>query len=85
MAVSTPGLEREGTVPPLRSRTVTQGRNMAGARALWRATGLTDDGPDLLLEPTAGGGEPLCSRVDDLAEYLAASTGAARDVSQVER
>ncbi|MQA05380.1 MAG: dihydroxy-acid dehydratase [Streptosporangiales bacterium] len=30
-------------MPPLRSRTVTQGRNMAGARALWRATGLTDD------------------------------------------
>ena len=29
-------------MPPLRSRTVTQGRNMAGARALWRATGLTD-------------------------------------------
>lgn len=33
---------------------------------------LPDDGPDLLLEPTAGGGEPLCSRVEDLAEYLAA-------------
>jgi dihydroxy-acid dehydratase len=30
-------------MPPLRSRTVTHGRNMAGARALWRATGLTDD------------------------------------------
>jgi dihydroxy-acid dehydratase len=26
----------------LRSRTTTQGRNMAGARALWRATGMTD-------------------------------------------
>ncbi|MQA05491.1 MAG: deoxyribonuclease IV [Streptosporangiales bacterium] len=33
---------------------------------------LPDDGPDLLLEPTAGGGEPLCARVDDLTEYLAA-------------
>jgi dihydroxy-acid dehydratase len=30
-------------MPPLRSRTVTHGRNMAGARALWRATGMTDD------------------------------------------
>ncbi|MBK8469989.1 MAG: dihydroxy-acid dehydratase [Actinomycetales bacterium] len=30
-------------MPPLRSRTTTHGRNMAGARALWRATGLTDD------------------------------------------
>ncbi|WP_207126091.1 dihydroxy-acid dehydratase [Actinocatenispora comari] len=27
----------------LRSRTSTAGRNMAGARALWRATGMTDD------------------------------------------
>lgn len=27
----------------LRSRTTTFGRNMAGARALWRATGMTDD------------------------------------------
>lgn len=26
-----------------RSRTTTQGRNMAGARALWRATGMTND------------------------------------------
>src|SRR5260370_7559996 len=26
----------------LRSATSTQGRNMAGARALWRATGMTD-------------------------------------------
>ncbi|MFW2382702.1 MAG: dihydroxy-acid dehydratase [Acidimicrobiales bacterium] len=26
-----------------RSRTTTHGRNMAGARALWRATGMTDD------------------------------------------
>ncbi len=29
-------------MPALRSRTVTHGRNMAGARALWRATGLVD-------------------------------------------
>ena len=27
----------------LRSHTTTQGRNQAGARALWRATGMTDD------------------------------------------
>ena len=30
-------------MPELRSRTVTHGRNMAGARALWRATGMTDE------------------------------------------
>src|SRR5665648_622773 len=29
-------------MPELRSRTTTHGRNMAGARALWRATGLTE-------------------------------------------
>ncbi|HMT49596.1 MAG TPA: dihydroxy-acid dehydratase, partial [Dietzia sp.] len=29
-------------MPPLRSRTSTAGRNAAGARALWRATGMTD-------------------------------------------
>ena len=30
-------------MPELRSRTSTHGRNMAGARALWRATGMGDD------------------------------------------
>jgi dihydroxy-acid dehydratase len=30
-------------MPDYRSRTSTHGRNMAGARALWRATGMTDD------------------------------------------
>ncbi|NNE74270.1 MAG: dihydroxy-acid dehydratase [Acidimicrobiales bacterium] len=30
-------------MPQYRSKTTTEGRNMAGARALWRATGMTDD------------------------------------------
>ncbi len=30
-------------MPEYRSRTTTHGRQMAGARALWRATGMTDD------------------------------------------
>lgn len=30
-------------MPSYRSKTSTHGRNMAGARALWRATGVTDD------------------------------------------
>ncbi|MGC4932895.1 dihydroxy-acid dehydratase [Gordonia sp. DT30] len=30
-------------MPPLRSRTTTVGREAAGARSLWRATGMTDD------------------------------------------
>jgi dihydroxy-acid dehydratase len=43
-----PGGRRETGVrlvrmPELRSRTSTHGRTMAGARALWRATGMTDD------------------------------------------
>jgi dihydroxy-acid dehydratase len=31
------------SMPKYRSATTTHGRNMAGARALWRATGMTDD------------------------------------------
>src|SRR5256714_1143724 len=34
--------DRSSAMPPLRSRTSTHGRNMARARALWRATGMTD-------------------------------------------
>ena len=30
-------------MPDYRSKTSTHGRNMAGARALWRATGMGDD------------------------------------------
>ena len=35
-------LMHTGGMPELRSKTSTHGRNMAGARALWRATGMTD-------------------------------------------
>ena len=31
-------------MPQYRSRTTTQGRNIAGARPLWRATGMKDEG-----------------------------------------
>ncbi|SCL52208.1 dihydroxy-acid dehydratase [Micromonospora citrea] len=41
------GRPRDGAtlvgMPELRSKTSTHGRTMAGARALWRATGMTDD------------------------------------------
>ena len=30
-------------MPDYRSKTSTHGRNMAGARALWRATGMKED------------------------------------------
>jgi dihydroxy-acid dehydratase len=35
--------EFEVRMPVYRSKTTTSGRNMAGARALWRATGMKDD------------------------------------------
>jgi deoxyribonuclease IV len=31
---------------------------------------IADDGPDLLLEPTAGAGQSLCARVEELGPYL---------------
>src|SRR5688572_32236332 len=39
-----PSPTEDGTfdMPQYRSRTTTHGRNMAGARGLWRATGMTD-------------------------------------------
>src|ERR687892_1954422 len=39
----TSGPARGRTVPALRSRVTTHGRNAAGARSLWRATGMGDD------------------------------------------
>src|SRR6185437_2406684 len=33
----------ESTMTTYRSRTTTHGRNMAGARGLWRATGMRDE------------------------------------------
>ncbi len=42
-------------MPKYRSATTTHGRNMAGARALWRATGMTDAdfGKPIIAVPTA--------------------------------
>src|SRR6187402_2188176 len=37
------GRPKEVSMPIYRSKTTTAGRNMAGARALWRATGMQDD------------------------------------------
>jgi dihydroxy-acid dehydratase len=34
--------KKDSAMPPYRSRTSTHGRNMAGARSLWRATGMRD-------------------------------------------
>jgi dihydroxy-acid dehydratase len=50
----------EFTMPPLRSRTVTHGRNMAGARALLRATGVARE--DL--------GKPIIAVANSFAEFV---------------
>ena len=42
VAVSYTHLDVYKRQPEYRSKTSTAGRNMAGARALWRATGMTD-------------------------------------------
>ncbi len=47
-------------MPHLRSRTTTHGRNMAGARGLWRATGMKDD--DF--------GKPIVAVVNSFTEFV---------------
>jgi dihydroxy-acid dehydratase len=41
--VRVPIRQKDRTMPTYRSRTTTHGRNMAGARGLWRATGMKDE------------------------------------------
>ena len=47
-------------MPTYRSRTSTHGRNMAGARALWRATGVTD----------ADFGKPIVAVVNSFTQFV---------------
>ncbi|MBY6064134.1 dihydroxy-acid dehydratase [Pseudidiomarina sediminum] len=47
-------------MPKLRSATVTQGRNRAGARALWRATGVKD----------SDFGKPMIAVVNSFSEFV---------------
>lgn len=47
-------------MPKLRSSTVTQGRNMAGARALWRATGVKD----------SDFGKPIIAVVNSFTQFV---------------
>ncbi len=47
-------------MPKLRSRTTTHGRNMAGARGLWRATGMGD----------ADFGKPIVAVVNSFVEFV---------------
>ena len=47
-------------MPTYRSRTTTHGRNMAGARGLWRATGMTD----------ADFGKPIIAVVNSFTQFV---------------
>ena len=69
-------------MPPLRSRTVTHGRNMAGARALLRATGVARE--DIGKPIIAGRQRPVSAALQVYAAMAAsASTGAARDITLI--
>jgi len=48
------------SMPQYRSRTTTHGRNMAGARGLWRATGMTD----------ADFGKPIIAVVNSFTQFV---------------
>ena len=65
-------------MPELRSRTVTHGRNMAGARALLRAAGVARE--DF--------GKPIVAVANSYTQFVpghSADTGAVRDINAVER
>ena len=47
-------------MPPFRSRTTTHGRNMAGARGLWRATGMKD----------SDFGKPIIAIVNSFTQFV---------------
>src|SRR5437762_11999680 len=52
--------QQDQTMPHYRSRTTTHGRNMAGARGLWRATGMTD----------ADFGKPIIAVVNSFTQFV---------------
>src|SRR5215216_6342358 len=52
--------DRRVPMPPYRSRTSTHGRNMAGARGLWRATGMKD----------ADFGKPIIAVVNSFTQFV---------------
>ena len=74
----------------LRSHTTTQGRNMAGARALWRATGMTDDDFDKPIVAIANsftqfvpGHVHLRNLGKLVAEEIAAAGGVAKEFNTI--
>ena len=72
-------------MPQYRSRTTTAGRNMAGARALWRATGLTDEDftkPIVAVVNSSTQFVPGHVHLKDLGEVVAAEIRAAGGVAR---
>nr|WP_170283889.1 dihydroxy-acid dehydratase [Stackebrandtia albiflava] len=72
-------------MPALRSRTSTHGRTMAGARALWRATGMTDDDfgkPIVAIANSYTQFVPGHVHLKDLGEIVAESISEAGGVSK---
>jgi dihydroxy-acid dehydratase len=72
-------------MPALRSRTTTHGRTMAGARALWRATGMTDADfgkPIVAIANSFTQFVPGHVHLKDLGELVAGSVAAAGGVGR---
>ena len=72
-------------MPDLRSRTSTHGRTMAGARALWRATGMTDDDfgkPIIAIANSFTQFVPGHVHLKDLGQLVAGSIAAAGGVAK---
>lgn len=72
-------------MPALRSRTSTHGRNMAGARSLWRATGMTDDDfgkPIIAIANSFTQFVPGHVHLKDLGQLVAAEIAAAGGVAR---
>src|SRR5262249_52730051 len=77
--------ERRSAMRPYRSRTSTSGRNMAGARALWRATGMTDgdfDKPIIAIANSYTQFVPGHVHLKDLGALVASAIDAAGAVSK---
>jgi dihydroxy-acid dehydratase len=72
-------------MPQYRSRTTTQGRNMAGARALWRATGMKDsdfDKPIIAIANSFTQFVPGHVHLKDLGQLVAREIEAAGGVAK---
>ena len=72
-------------MPDLRSRTSTHGRTMAGARALWRAPGMTDDDfgkPIIAIANSFTQFVPGHVHLKDLGQLVAGSIAAAGGVAK---